>query len=56
MKKITFDDRLDEFLDGASQGDIIDMISKIKLWLRFKRFPLRVEIKAIEPTKKGAAK
>lgn len=45
MKRITFADRLDEFLDTATEQEVRDVAVSVATYARWKKFGFRVEIK-----------
>lgn len=45
MKRITFADRLDEFLDSASEQEVRDVAVSVATYARWKKLGFRVEIK-----------
>lgn len=46
--KGTFTDRLDEYLESATELEIRDLVSSIRTWARWKKLPFRVEIKDVK--------
>ncbi len=46
--KGTFTDRLDEYLENASELEVRDLVSTIRTWARWKKLGFRVEIKDVK--------
>lgn len=44
MKKITFADRLDDFLHEASEQEVRDVASTLRTWARWKNLPFKITV------------
>lgn len=49
MKKITFADRLDEFLDSATEQEVRDVAVSVATYARWKKLGFRLQVIDLRP-------